>query len=66
MKQLPPRQSDPLLRFYHLLALLGPSFRVVPTRSVVVPVTQDLEDPFGIDGFGQDFGATWANSCAAL
>src|SRR5262249_33234831 len=58
MKQLPPRHSDPLLRFYHLLAVLElvHRLRVVPACSVVVPVTQDVEDPFGIDGFGQDFG----------
>src|SRR5215469_1288411 len=57
-KQLPPRHSDPLLRFYHLLAVLElvHRLRVVPACSVVVPVTQDVEDPFGIDGFGQDFG----------
>src|SRR5262249_61938315 len=58
MKQLPPRPSDPLLRFYHLLAVLKlvHRLRVVPAYSVVVPVTQDVDDPFGIDGFGQDFG----------
>src|SRR5215469_15172238 len=58
MKQLPPRHSDPLLRFYHLLAVLElvHRLRVVPACLVVVPVTQDVEDPFGIDGFCQDFG----------
>lgn len=46
MKQLPPRHSDPLLRFYHLLAVLElvHRLRVVPACSVVVPVTQDVED----------------------
>ena len=54
MKQLPSRHSDPLLRFYHLLAVLElvHRLRVVPACSVVVTVTQDVEDPFGIDGFG--------------
>lgn len=38
MKQLPPRHSDPLLRFYHLLAVLElvHRLRVVPACSVVV------------------------------
>src|SRR5262249_5382765 len=46
MKQLPPRHSDPLLRLYHLLAVLElvHRLRVVPAWSVVVPITQDVED----------------------
>ena len=47
MNQLPPRHSDLLLCFDHLLAVLELVHRlqVVPAYSVVVPVTQDVEDP---------------------